>query len=405
MFTTYKLYLPKGWQRRSRLLIIDEAHSFDEVFADFITTKISKFQLKKSNVEDHTINSLLSLANTVTDIDSYALIIKDNVLPAVAIGRSNVKRLINGGSLDGSDLQKAIEQVSYIDGLITKWEMFLTEYGENPDNWVLERNEIESVEKTGKGKSVKTKEIETIVTPVWSHPYLNKMIWSQYDHVVFMSGTILNKEMFAWMNGLDLDLSSFISVPSPFPIENRPIYYIKCGKMNFKDKVTTFENMIPTLKNIMQRHINDKGIVHCVNYELTKWVQNALSDNRLLLHESHNRQEVLDFHINTTRPTVLCSPSMMTGIDLKEDLSRFQLVLKMPYPNMKSEKIKKRMETYPNWYSWKTICELVQMCGRSVRSETDTADTYILDSCLSDIMRYSSHLLPGYFRESIITVQ
>ena len=36
--------------------------------------------------------------------------------------------------------------------------MFLTEYGENPDNWVLERNEIESVEKTGKGKSVKTKD-------------------------------------------------------------------------------------------------------------------------------------------------------------------------------------------------------------------------------------------------------
>ncbi len=174
--------------------------------------------------------------------------------------------------------------------------------------------------------------------------------------------------------------------------------------MNFKDKTATFENMVPTLKNIMNRHKSQKGIIHTVNYELCGWVQNALQDNRLLLHESSNRQEVLNSHYATERPTVLCSPSMINGVDLKEDFSRFQVILKMPYPNLKSEKVKKRMETYSNWYGWKTICDLIQSYGRSIRSETDKADTYILDSCLSDILRYSSNMIPPYMKEAIITV-
>lgn len=405
MFLTYKLYLPQAWKRTSRLLIIDEANYLEEIFSDFITTKISRVQLRKSNVNDNVIDAILKLANTVDTIQDYADIITNNVIPAVKSGRVLIKKDINGGALIDNDLKKAIEQISYIDGLITKWEMFLDEFKENPNNWVMERNEFESFEKATKGKqSIKTKEIETVVTPVWANPYLDKMIWKHYDHVVFMSGTLLDEKMFAWMNGVDTDLSSFISIPSSFPVKNRPIYYIKCGKMSYKDKVTTFENMLPTLKNIMKRHINDKGIIFSVSYELRNWTQNGLQDNRLLVHESANKQEVLDMHYITERPTVLCSPSMVNGIDLHSDRSRFQVILKMPYPNMKSEKVKKRMETNSDWYSWKTVCDLIQSYGRSIRNETDTADTYILDSCFSDILKYSSKMIPMYVREAITHV-
>ena len=62
--------------------------------------------------------------------------------------------------------------------------------------------------------------------------------------------------------------------------------------------------------------------------------------------------------------------------------------MKIPYPNIKSKKIKKRQETYKDWYHWKTIVDLIQSYGRSIRSDTDYADTFILDSCLTDIMNF-----------------
>ena len=100
-------------------------------------------------------------------------------------------------------------------------------------------------------------------------------------------------------------------------------------------------------------------------------------------------------------PTVLVSPSMMNGVDLKDDLSRFQIIMKIPYPNIKSKKIKKRQKDNKEWYQWKTVVDLIQSYGRSVRSAEDWAETYILDESLSNIMKFNYKYLPRYFTDAI----
>jgi ATP-dependent DNA helicase DinG len=45
------------------------------------------------------------------------------------------------------------------------------------------------------------------------------------------------------------------------------------------------------------------------------------------------RDEVIAEHLNSTKPTVLISPSLHTGLDLKDVLSRFQIITKVLYPN------------------------------------------------------------------------
>jgi len=47
----------------------------------------------------------------------------------------------------------------------------------------------------------------------------------------------------------------------------------------------------------------------------------------------------------------------------------------------------------------------MQMCGRSIRSKTDYADTIILDGSFSDILRYSSRYMPTWFQDSIKRVE
>jgi Rad3-related DNA helicase len=48
-----------------------------------------------------------------------------------------------------------------------------------------------------------------------------------------------------------------------------------------------------------------------------------------------------------------------------------------------------------------TAVKLVQSVGRSVRSETDYADTYILDEAVHKFLKDAKRMLPGWFTEAI----
>ena len=92
---------------------------------------------------------------------------------------------------------------------------------------------------------------------------------------------------------------------------------------------------------------------------------------------------------------------MVSGVDFQDDISRFQIILKIPFPYLGSEKIKQRMKTNSKWYNWKTVVDFIQMIGRSIRSKDDYADTYILDDSFSDVLKYNSHLIPRYITNAI----
>ncbi len=221
-----------------------------------------------------------------------------------------------------------------------------------------------------------------------------------------MSGTILDKKMFSKMNGIDPEQADYISIESPFPVENRPIYYFsKTGKQTFKTKELVWMKQKEVLAKILKKHKNDKGIIHTANYEIQGWVVKEFGEDRILAHDSTNRADMLQLHYNTDRPTVLTSPSMMTGVDLKEDYSRHQTILKMPYPNLGSKKIKKRMDTMQDWYGLKSTQDLIQMYGRSVRSMNDKANTYILDSCFTDLLKWNKKYFPQWILDAIQYVE
>jgi ATP-dependent DNA helicase DinG len=46
------------------------------------------------------------------------------------------------------------------------------------------------------------------------------------------------------------------------------------------------------------------------------------------------RDEVITEHVNNIKPTVLIFHRHYIGLDLKDDLSRFQIITKVPYPDL-----------------------------------------------------------------------
>jgi Rad3-related DNA helicase len=78
---------------------------------------------------------------------------------------------------------------------------------------------------------------------------------------------------------------------------------------------------------------------------------------------------------------------MSEGVDLHGELSRFQVVCKVPYPYLGDPLIRKRMNKFSGWYPMQVAKTIVQAVGRSVRSKDDKAVTYILDGDWYNFLR------------------
>jgi Rad3-related DNA helicase len=404
LYILYAIYNPKLLESRdSRVLIVDEAHEFDDVMSDFITIKITETMVKRFKFSDE--YSIMKQLKAVTTITQYVDFLKYlngeviNTIESMEKGMSSAPRNVKQDKRDlkinkviggkNSDV-KLMQLATDLRQLQLKIEIFLKEYKENPNNWVLESYYNEKV-----------KQKELSLEPIWAYDYLDKYVFSNYDMVVLMSGTILDKSLFCQLNGLDVSKAVYYSIRSPFNPKNRPIFYMPLGKMSYKSKEETFKKYVPYIKKLLDKYKNKKGIIHTNSFELAKWIEGAIKDPRLVFHDSTNKDEMLRFHKESPEPTVIVSPSMDTGVSFDNDDARFQIIAKVPYPSLGSQKNKLRQSNNPDWYSWKTVSGLIQMTGRPVRSNIDYADTIIIDGGFGDVIKHSSHFIPDWIQEAI----
>ena len=404
LYILYAIYNPKLMENRgARVLIVDEAHDFDDVMSDFISIKITDNVVKKFKFSnEYDILKKLKSVNSISDYVEFLKFLNGEIITTtedMERGMSSAPRNIKSDKRDlkiskvlktkNTDV-KVMNLVTDLKQYQLKIDVFLKEYKDNPNNWVLESSWNEKM---------RSKELS--LEPIWAYDYLDKYVFSNYDMVFLMSGTILDKNLFCQLNGLDVTKASYYSIASPFPLKNRPIYYMPIGKMSFKSKEDTFKRYVPYIQKLLDKYKKKKGIIHTNSFELAKWIEDSIKDPRLVFHDSSNKDEVLRMHMESEEPTVIVSPSMDTGVSFDNDSARFQIIAKVPYPSLASQKNKMRQMNNPDWYSWKTVSGLIQMTGRPVRSDKDYADTIIIDGGFGDVIKHSSQFLPDWIQEAI----
>ena len=404
LYILYAIYNPKLLESRdARVLIVDEAHEFDDVMSDFVSIKITETIVKKFKFAgEYDIIKKLKSITSITQYVDFLRFLSGEIITTVESMEGGMKSEPRNVREDKRDLKiskvlktknsdvKVMQLINDLKQYQTKIEIFLKEYKDNPNNWVLEA-----------GYNEKLKQKELSLEPIWAYDYLDKYVFSNYDMVVLMSGTILDKNLFCQLNGLDVSKAVYYSIGSPFPLKNRPIYYMPVGKMSYKSKDETFKRYIPYIQKLLDKYKNKKGIIHTNSFELAKWIENSIKDPRLIFHDSSNKDEMLKFHKESDKPTVIVSPSMDTGVSFDNDDARFQIIAKVPYPSLASQKNKLRQSNNPDWYSWKTVSGIIQMTGRPVRSNLDYADTIIIDGGFGDVIKHSSQFLPDWIQEAI----
>jgi len=356
------------------VLIIDEAHALEDQLTSFIEFSVTAESLLEAG--------LLRNFDQIPNFDA-----PQDYVPWLRVIMKESEDFLNGVKPYPRDLDELKNLVGKISTLISVIE-------DDPTNFVLQKD-FTSI---GKLQSIK---INPIIVSEFAHDYLFKF----GQKVILMSATIVDFKAFAKTLGIKESEAAFIDVPSTFPKENRPIHILTTKKLSQANLNSSLPSIIKDIQDILDKHENDKGIIHVSSYALAQSIYDGLSRaHRTRVNFPKNSGEQADvatLQRIEKRPTVILSPSMTEGVDLKDDMSRFQIIVKMPFASLGDALIKARMQRDSRSYGLKTAIRLIQAYGRSIRSETDYAETYVIDGKILDLLSDFKTVLPKWFLEAI----
>lgn len=367
-----------------RNIIIDEADELDTILTNFISFEFTKNRLDWLGL------SSLSMPNHKTVISEVAPWLKSllqlsmnehiNISGTV---KDIMEEIHRGGSLDKHD-KDILNRYRVLSQLIKKLE-FLTTQEFTKDSWVYYYDD---------------KLNKVTLKPIWLNRDLtNRFLFNYGLRFLFMSATLPPHPVLARTLGLEPRELDYFECDSSFPIESRKIMiapkYILGRKHEIDEQVIR-----NSVYDILRAHPRDKGIIHCVSYKLANIIRPV--SPRLIIHNGQDKNNCYEDFINSSNK-VFVSPSSIRGLDLHDDLARFVVFLKVPFPDLSDIMTSARAySAYGDiWYSSQTIQAIVQGAGRGMRHEKDYCVTYILDGQIVRLLKSKSSLFPKWFREAI----
>ena len=357
-----------------KVTIFDEAHKIEDQIIQFVGFDIFSGQVDECNLnlEKYNFTDLDSMMQLTDDMAySYAKKIKD-IKESSAFQNDPDYELITG-------LERRYDRSKQasIDIMTDK------------DNFIV-NDPVKDLNGNFRTVSVK---------PIDVSKFANSFFETEYQ--IFMSATI-DKSTFCENMGLQKDDVAFVdTLKSPFPIENRTIDLLNIRRLSYGSTEEDELEVIKTIDRIMNEHSNERGLILTSSIPRCQKIIRYLSPQntkRIRLCHSRNQDgktqdEVISEH--ATDPTgVLLSSSLWEGVDLKDDLSRFQIIAKVPYPNYTEKRTKAKMQKFPTWYTSQTLTKLLQGFGRSIRSDGDWAKTYVLDTAANNVFFKAQQMIP-----------
>lgn len=205
---------------------------------------------------------------------------------------------------------------------------------------------------------------------------------------LFMSATVSEEFITKTLN-LDKETTKFIKLEPTFPKENKEVVFFDPLSLSYSSlqNPDTVKTLRKNVVKIIKKHVaeGDRGIVLTPSFKLQNEIVDEIlsskTDVKMFEHRQGEKLErVLEaFKAYAENSAILISPSMFEGIDLPGNLSRFQILVKAPFPSLADKRMKFILDNHPSIYNAITIMKMTQGFGRSVRSVEDFATSYCLD--------------------------
>jgi ATP-dependent DNA helicase DinG len=376
--------------RKRKLLVCDEAHDLERQLVGS-----ASFTLRTSAIRQYPSGAGGEFAVPYEEgMDSHA----EDWLKALGAARETLQGFFDAHDGDLTMQDRLISCRAMLESL----EGFIDALKDNPENWVVSGvRKTTTIDAYGGGSTLVD---EVIFQPLDVAAYTSQL-FDTAETVLLMSATVFSEELLCRVLGIPLEKAQFVRVSeSSFPIENRRIHAMNIAQLSFSTMGASMDGIAKAVDAIMDRHATERGVIHTTSYQQARDIIERVSEHnraRLVTTEgSTARSQLIQTH-GATGASVLISPSLYQGVDLKDDLARFQVIVKVPYSDLSDRRTQVKMQRDRGWYDWQTALRLVQTYGRSVRSETDHAVTYILDSNFPSFVKGHQELFPAYFLEAL----
>jgi Rad3-related DNA helicase len=373
----YQTTLTRRFGKIRDLLVIDEAHNIESQILDFVSFSLSDTLLSNHNIFIPKLDSAENYAKWFQDINLQTHILEH---------LNEYQRA--GLTKEYDDLER----------LSKKLEIFMLNITRTDAEWVTEYAETYDGQKTVRSVTIK---------PVYAVGFADDLLFKSGKRVMLLSATILDVDVVSRSLGINRDEMAAYRMKNRFPVENRPIYVRPVAKMTGgKDKMQEWlPKLVEGVESIMEKYPDKRGIIHTHNNAIMEAIVTRIKPKlfgRLITQrEFPDKKDLLMMHGKRSN-SVIVAPAMHEGINLIDDLSRFQVICKVPYANFyENEQLRRRVDVDPEYYLWMTAIKLVQSYGRSIRSETDYADTYIIDEAFIRFAKDARKILPSWFLEAL----
>lgn len=419
--TNYSYYLHAPFVKPF-VCVIDEAHNLEDVLCDWAKVELSTkyltdlllrlinvgkastgdaddiIKLVKSMIflndkKNGWLEELRTLAKNVSDTSSPLFLRIEAELEEHRKSFSDPKSLTKEKRIHLQFLERSHK---YFRNLIRNLNPIRTLQTE----WVIS-NRME--EENKKGKVYPKVEIK----PLFINEISNTRLFKHTHFFLFMSATICGPDVFMKYLGIPKEKSVFYQLPSTFPKENRPVYsFVDIGKFTYDNRETVRPDFLKWIDKLLAgQFAGVRGIVHSVSYENADYIKaNSTQIHRMEFPVSDDLLDIVN--IMERRPDqVIVSPSVVEGLDLKDDLARFAIFMKVPYQSLGDKWIKARVGKDDAWYSRTAVIKIIQGSGRGTRSKDDHSTTFILDSKFLDLWKRYNEFFPEWYRESVTFIK
>lgn len=217
---------------------------------------------------------------------------------------------------------------------------------------------------------------------------------------VYMSAT-LQPELLMKRWGIDPEKAHVLFIDSEWDDDKSRVVLCDTANMAFHNAENSIRDATKKINLLLEKHKNERGVIHTTSNQVTEDIATNVHTrhrDRLVRYAStKEKMEILANWDDYPKDAVLIGPSLTTGIDLKDEQARFNVVVKLSFPNMQSALWAKRAECLNHIYIGETASVLEQSCGRTTRSKDDHSVSYILDSRAERFMlQHQKYFSPSF---------
>lgn len=390
---TYRM-TPADLMKRRALIVFDECHNLEKQLIDIFGVFISEKACRKYLCKYKKPKNLVEGYNFIKEDYKSAII---SYIANRQIYVDEITNNMNNGRQVSKDEVMAIDELDK-----TKKHLLMI-------NFLLDKKQEDFVNDHVLIEHAESFEIKELYAKNIFSNFFNGVA----DKFLFMSSTILDKDEFCHDLGIPLDQVAFISTQSEFEVDNRQVIFKPCAKMTYgwENREADKNKMLTSIKTICgELHDEHNGVIHAGSYQVAMWLVKALDGkipHRIYHHNSDaemKREQVIkEFQSDEHEgPKLLISPSVTEGLDLKDDLGRFGIIAKTPYPYLGDAWVKRRAEISQKWYMLQAMKTIIQSSGRVVRSKTDWGVTYILDDSFTALYNRMKMYTPQWWVDSLV---